>query len=151
MENRTHYQRLEVSTSASTEQIKAAYRRLARQHHPDLNNGTDAEIMKQLNEAYAVLTEIKRRESYDQTLEDIPRPYHVPKNQIKPRGSREDEAQVLWLQRIYHPVSRSISRIVDSSISRIIKDYETIGLSNYETIFSKLFWDLVIGAWNLIS
>jgi molecular chaperone DnaJ len=119
MENRTHYERLEVSTSASTEQIKAAYRRLARQHHPDLNNGTDAEIMKQLNEAYAVLTEVKRRESYDQTLEDIPRPYHVPKNQIKPRGSREDEAQVLWLQRIYHPVSRSIRRIVDSFESRL--------------------------------
>ena len=119
MENRTHYERLEVSTSASTEQIKAAYRRLARQHHPDLNNGTDAEIMKQLNEAYAVLTEVKRRECYDQTLEDIPRPYHVPKNQIKPRGSREDEAQVLWLQRIYHPVARSIRRIVDSFESRL--------------------------------
>jgi molecular chaperone DnaJ len=119
MENHTHYERLQVSTSASTEQIKAAYRRLARQHHPDLNSGSDAEIMKQLNEAYAVLTEVKRRESYDQTLEDIPRPYHVPKNPIKPRGSREDEAQVLWLQRIYYPIARAISSIVDSFESRL--------------------------------
>jgi molecular chaperone DnaJ len=119
MENHTHYERLQVSTSASTEQIKAAYRRLARQHHPDLNSGSDAEIMKQLNEAYAVLTEAKRRESYDQTLEDIPRPYHVPKNPIKPRGSREDEAQVLWLQRIYYPIVRAISSIVDSFESRL--------------------------------
>jgi curved DNA-binding protein len=62
-----YYSRLGVGPQASTRQIKAAYRRLALEHHPDRNrdNPAAAEIMKQLNEAYAVLSNPVKRREYD--------------------------------------------------------------------------------------
>jgi curved DNA-binding protein CbpA len=54
-----YYQVLGLNHSASQEQIKAAYRKLAFQYHPDRNKEDPAagERMKKINEAYAVLSE----------------------------------------------------------------------------------------------
>lgn len=60
-----YYARLEIASDATPEQIKTAYRRLVRLHHPDLNKqGKDTHI-KQLNEAYSVLSNLPRRAAYD--------------------------------------------------------------------------------------
>jgi DnaJ-class molecular chaperone len=62
-----YYAILGVSPDASTRQIKAAYRRLAFQHHPDRNrdNPGSSEAMKRINEAYAVLSSPVKRREYD--------------------------------------------------------------------------------------
>ena len=62
-----YYAILGVPQDASTRQIKAAYRRLAFQHHPDRNRDTPgaAETMKRINEAYAVLSSPAKRREYD--------------------------------------------------------------------------------------
>jgi curved DNA-binding protein len=63
-----YYQSLGVSKSASEKDIKQAYRRLARKHHPDVNpgdRGAEARF-KELNEAYAVLSDPEKRPKYDQ-------------------------------------------------------------------------------------
>jgi molecular chaperone DnaJ len=62
------YKTLGVKRSASTEDIRKAYRRLARKCHPDLNPGdrTAEERFKQIQEAYDVLGDPKKREMYDQ-------------------------------------------------------------------------------------
>jgi len=62
-----YYAILGVSQDASTRQIKAAYRRLAFQHHPDRNRDTTkaSEAMKRINEAYAVLSSPVKRREYD--------------------------------------------------------------------------------------
>jgi len=67
MANQDYYKILGVSKEADQEQIKAAYRNLAFQFHPDRNNENSdtAEKMKQLNEAYAVLSDAKKRRDYD--------------------------------------------------------------------------------------
>lgn len=62
-----YYQTLGVSKDASADEIKKAFRKLARKHHPDLNPGNKAseEKFKEMNEAYAVLGDAKKREEYD--------------------------------------------------------------------------------------
>ncbi|HYC80031.1 MAG TPA: molecular chaperone DnaJ [Candidatus Binatia bacterium] len=59
------YQTLGVSKTATPEEIKKAYRRLAHEHHPDKGQG-DPEKFKQINEAYQVLSDPDKRARYDQ-------------------------------------------------------------------------------------
>ncbi len=64
---RDYYEILGVSKSASSEEIKSAFRKLAKQYHPDVNKEPDAEMkFKELQEAYAVLSDDNRRHQYDQ-------------------------------------------------------------------------------------
>lgn len=59
-----YYKILEVSRSASEQEIKKAYRRLALKYHPDKNHDTDAAaIFKDLNEAYRTLGNIQKKDS----------------------------------------------------------------------------------------
>src|SRR6058998_1294177 len=61
-----YYDLLGVPRNASDEQIRSAYRRLARQYHPDVNKADDAsERFKQITEAYEILTDPQRRQRYD--------------------------------------------------------------------------------------
>ena len=63
-----YYGTLGVERSSKPEQIRKAYRRLARKHHPDLNPGNKSaeEKFKQIQEAYEVLSDEKKRQIYDQ-------------------------------------------------------------------------------------
>lgn len=64
---RDYYEILGLSKSASTAEVKAAYRKLALQWHPDRNKAANAhEKFKEINEAYAVLSDSKKKETYDQ-------------------------------------------------------------------------------------
>ena len=60
-----YYKRLEVAPSATREQIKSAYHRLVRLYHPDLNKQAQDTLIKQLNEAYAILSNPVKRAAYD--------------------------------------------------------------------------------------
>jgi molecular chaperone DnaJ len=66
MAQRDYYEVLGVPRNASTEDIKSAFRRLARQYHPDVSQEANAEErFKEINEAYAVLSEPDKRGAYD--------------------------------------------------------------------------------------
>ena len=66
--HKDYYKTLGVDRRAKPEQIRKAYRRLARKHHPDLNPGNKAaeEKFKEIQEAYEVLSDEKKRTIYDQ-------------------------------------------------------------------------------------
>ncbi|MEM8504060.1 MAG: J domain-containing protein [Cyanobacteria bacterium P01_D01_bin.1] len=65
---RDYYQILGVAPEASAEEVKRAYRGLARQYHPDVNPGDKAaeEKFKLLGEAYGVLSDVDKRQQYEQ-------------------------------------------------------------------------------------
>lgn len=68
MAKRDYYEILGVKKSASEEEIKKAYRKLALKYHPDRNPGNKQaeERFKEINEAYAVLSDKNKRQQYDQ-------------------------------------------------------------------------------------
>lgn len=67
MQYKDYYKILGISREASVDEIKKAYRRLARKYHPDVSKEKDAEQrFKEVGEAYEVLRDAKKRDAYDQ-------------------------------------------------------------------------------------
>ncbi|NWF60945.1 MAG: J domain-containing protein [Fischerella sp.] len=134
MVDTNHYETLKVSPTASQAEIKQAYRRLAKQYHPDSNQETaDAEQIIRINAAYEVLGDAERRQSYDRRL-------HNHRTQ-KSNGSRQqrstaagqqyqaqrqtgrdvDEQIEQWLRLVYQPVNRWVYAILNSLKTQIEK------------------------------
>ncbi|HEV2130413.1 MAG TPA: molecular chaperone DnaJ [Longimicrobiaceae bacterium] len=67
-QTKDYYRTLSVAENASAEEIKKAYRKLAKQYHPDANpnDPSAAERFKEVSEAYAVLSDEQKRKQYDQ-------------------------------------------------------------------------------------
>ena len=66
MQVKDYYNTLGIPTSASQQEIKKAFRKLALQYHPDKNNGSHQSnaLFSEIQEAYEVLSDVKRREEY---------------------------------------------------------------------------------------
>lgn len=64
----TLYEILKISPTATSEEIKIAYRKMAMKYHPDVNPDANDEMMYKINEAYKVLKDTKSRRLYDETL-----------------------------------------------------------------------------------
>ncbi len=97
-----YYTRLEVSPDATLEQIKLSYRRLVRLHHPDINKqGKDTRI-KQLNEAYGVLSSPTRRLAYDELRSEEQRAATIAdairRRQEAAKRKKVEEPKMTWKQ-----------------------------------------------------
>jgi molecular chaperone DnaJ len=87
-----YYELLGVPRKAPVKEIRAAYRKLARKYHPDLNPGDKSaeEKFKQIQEAYEVLSDTKKRQMYDQFGFNVPGPGGGPPPGGGQGGSPED-------------------------------------------------------------
>lgn len=69
---KTYYEILELADDATGDEIKANYRKLAKQYHPDHNQSKDAETQfKAINQAYEVLSDPTKRTNYDYYLKIV--------------------------------------------------------------------------------
>lgn len=121
MSHSNHYETLLVSDTATTTEIKQAYRRLVKQFHPDSHSQTaDHEKIVEINAAYEVLRDEQRRYSYDRDLNSSkrsPEPRqqraaNVQRHYPKQWGQKADEHLELWLQQVYTPVYTLLWRIL---------------------------------------
>ena len=66
MVKRDYYEVLGISKNATKDEIKKAYKQLAKKYHPDINKENDGEKFKEISEAYAVLSDDNKKAQYDQ-------------------------------------------------------------------------------------
>ena len=124
MVKENYYETLKVSPQATQAEIKQAYRRLAKQFHPDTQKETaDSDRIVEINAAYEVLGDPTRRQSYDRQISgnSAVASATAPKPPQKRRQAAPDiDAQIqLWLAQVYQPVNRLLSRILNPLESQI--------------------------------
>lgn len=123
------YQELGVSPQANAQQIKQAYRRLAKTHHPDAEGGDHDRIVR-LNAAYEILGDPQKRRQYDlgqslgydavQQEKRQDRTARAQQAHQDQRGEVETEQQILaWIKEIYTPVDRQVYQILKPLKSQI--------------------------------
>lgn len=90
-----HYATLGLDRRCTTAQIRAAYRRLVKQHHPDVNRTEPAATARAqaLNTAHATLSDPARRAAYDRELDE-----EHPNTRATPDGRKRDVAQDVMLR-----------------------------------------------------
>ena len=109
------YAVLEVLPSATAAEIKAAYRRLVKQHHPDA--GGDDQRMLALNAAWEVLSDGERRRAHDRTRLQSGRSTTAPDLRRAAaehnRAVEADDALVRWLRQVYAPIDRLLGEVIN--------------------------------------
>ena len=95
---KNYYDILQINKNASPKIIEKAYKVLAKEYHPDLQSDNDKkqaeEILKQINEAYEVLSDPIKRQEYDKTLNDISDDIYTKRNIEEELNRQKEEIEL---------------------------------------------------------
>lgn len=115
MVNVDPYQVLGVKSTATQDEVKHAYRQLAKRFHPDSHSETaDHDRIAQVNAAYEVLSDRRRRQNYDQVRRGQSGPPGRTVQSHRPsQVSRDTDSHLHdWLQKVYGPVNRELAQVI---------------------------------------
>ncbi|WP_320666552.1 J domain-containing protein [Prochlorococcus sp. MIT 1307] len=123
-----HYQTLGISPSASSAEIKAAYRNLVKQHHPD--TGGDQQIILKLNAAWEVLGDQENRLAYDkqaftslnqeaQEREIRNARASTAAQNVQGQSAAAKDALSKWLNEVYTPIDRLLGQVINPFSSKL--------------------------------
>ncbi len=115
---KTHYQILGVDPDVASGEIKRAYRKLVKSHHPDLEHHKKSdsekekanEHMRALIDAYETLMDKERRAYYDRSIGISKRGKFTFDNS----AISEDQAREMYLGKVFHPVRRDVGRVLSA-------------------------------------
>ncbi len=97
-----YYALLGVAPTAGASEIKRAYRRLARQYHPDLNAEARDEQIKGLNEAYEVLSSPEKRKAYDIARRQAREAARQERERLRrQQAEAEREPRISWVEGMF--------------------------------------------------
>ncbi len=142
-----HYKTLELHESASQADIKRAYHRLAKAHHPDSRSDGDGdhEHIAKINAAYEVLGDPTARKSYDaqrsgnraQRASDINAQYQ----QRRKANKKADDTLTYWIRSVYNPIDRLIGKI----ISPLKAEVRSLSADPFDDELMEVFQDYLEG------
>jgi len=142
MDYKDYYKTLGVDRNASQEEIKKAFRKLARQYHPDMNKGDKGaeEKFKEINEANEVLSDPEKRQKYDQ--------FGTHWQQYERAGGRpEDFNWNPWQQAGGGGYSRQVSQ---EELEQIFGNIGGVGgMGDFSDFFETLFGGMGAGSRNV--
>ena len=117
-----HYETLGIDSSASQQQVKQAYRRLAKQFHPDGANAESThDKIAAVNAAYEVLGDAQERHQYDARRQKVAaaaasdratRTVTSHNQYRRKRSARQETTVEQWLRTVYNPTDRLIGQII---------------------------------------
>lgn len=130
MSTENHYQTLGVNGDATIQEIKAAYRELAKQFHPDRSKDSEDVVnpdrIVAINAAYAVLKDQDKRRRYDQqrfwdnggqdvqTRQDRTQSAQTNYQRRRQAQSQEDDEFAQWIRQVYRPVNTLLGKVLSS-------------------------------------
>jgi molecular chaperone DnaJ len=123
--SRDPYRVLGVAATATAAEIKAAYRALVKQHHPDA--GGDAQMILALNAAWEVLGDRERRAAHDRQHRAVAvasataasagagaaEPLSRVARSVSEQAGRGDAELLQWLQQVYAPIDRLLGQVIN--------------------------------------
>jgi len=140
MEQQDYYEVLRVETSASRQQIKESYRKLAFEYHPDRNrDDTAAARMKAINESYAVLSDPRKRSRYDTLRQTYGDAAH---DRFKQAYTEQDIFRGSDIHQIFEEFSRAFGL---RGFDEVFKDFYGPGYRSFEFRRSNAFGKVFVG------
>jgi len=137
MNPKDYYQTLGVSKNATQDEIKKSYRKLARQYHPDKNQGNKAaeEKFKEINEAHEVLSDPAKRQKYDQ--------FGSQWQQFERTGGNPNDFWGQWAGSQGGAGGQTLSQ---EDLAKMFGNLGGTGSSGFSSFFDMLFGDADFGA-----
>lgn len=142
--SKTFYEILNVSPLSTQDEIKQAYRTMAKKYHPDMNPGIDTtSLMQEITEAYEVLSDVEKRRKYDEKINNNSQSERTYASYTKSREETESDFEE-WINEYLRNRRRENNIKFETekqweidtltNISKLLKDVRTNNISNKEHI-----------------